>query len=137
MDKDADAIPVKLGAKSDKVVPFTSNLQALAITKGQFMVDLQVADSDLQQALDITRAAQAKLEKIAEEDLVREVSKEYDSAIERLENVSANIPESISKVQELKREVTANEVGVEIPDELVVKVKGETSNAVVVRKNAA
>lgn len=142
MDKDVDAMPVKAMPVNgvppcNKVVPFTANIHAVAITKGHFMADLHVTDLDLQESLEIVKSARAKLQNDAKElDVPQNISTEYDAAIKRAEELLANVPKSISKVQELKKEVIANKVGENIPHELELEAQGEENNEVSFRRDA-
>merc|ERR1719482_861266 len=111
-------------------------MHAHAISKGEYMVDLHTADSDLQESLDLAKEAQAKLQKIIKEDLPDGVSKDLEPALKRAEEVLASIPKSISKVQELKKEVTANKSGTKIPMDLQLKVTEENSHAVLLYRDA-
>jgi hypothetical protein len=148
MDKDVDAMSVKLGAKTYKgvppcnaVVPFTATSHERAITKGEFMVELYLVNSDLQQALDITTSAKSKLHiddmvKSYLADLPEEISKEYNATVKLADNILANAPKSISKVQDLQKEATANKVGTDIPRQLELNKNGEKQQAVVFLRDA-
>jgi hypothetical protein len=148
MDKDVDAMDVKLGAQTQEgvppcnaVVPFTAKSHARAITKGHFMAELHLVNSDLQEALDITTSAKSELHmddmvKSYLADLPEGTSKEYEATIKLADNVLANAPKSISKVQELQKEATANKVNTDIPDELELNKDGEKNNALLFLRDA-
>merc|ERR1719359_736225 len=74
MDKDVDAMNVKLGAKTYKgvppcneVVPFTRNSHATAVAKGELLAKLHDTTSGLQQALDKAKSTKSDLQKDAKQ----------------------------------------------------------------------
>jgi hypothetical protein len=137
MDKDADTMTVKLGAKTYKgvppcneVVPYVRNHMATAVAKGELLAKLHTAASGLQHAIDDAKSAKKGLEKDSKKtDVPKEALKKFDVAIKHDNKVLKEAPKALADVQKLQEKVSSLKIGKEVPHKLDVKLDGAMAQA--------
>jgi len=131
MDKDVDAMNVKLGAKTYKgvppcneVIPFTRNSHSTAVEKGELLAKLQEGWEGLKRAMDKAKATKKDLQKDAKQSgIPKDIAKKFDAAIKHDEKVLKEVPKALADLQKLQKQVAGLKVGKQIPHALDVKAE--------------